>query len=109
MTPGQAVSVVSYLRRLRAGIGPPPPVSPELAATSLVVGRYCASCHMLDGEGGSAGPDLTVIGRTRDARWLREWMADPPAVDPAASMPAFGDVLTEAEMTALVSHLSGRK
>jgi ubiquinol-cytochrome c reductase cytochrome b subunit len=109
MTAGQAFAVVSYMRRARAGLAAPPPVSADLSATSLVVGRYCASCHMLDGEGGSAGPDLTFIGRTRDANWLKEWITDPSVVDPAASMPAFGDVLSEGEMTALVKHLAGRK
>jgi cbb3-type cytochrome oxidase cytochrome c subunit len=64
---------------------------------------------MLDQEGGSAGPDLTVIGRKRDAGWLKEWITDPSVVDPAASMPAFGDVLTEKEMSAVVSHLASRK
>ena len=109
MTAGQAFSVVSYMRRLRAGVGAPPVASPETAAVSLVVGRYCASCHMLDGDGGSAGPDLTLIGRTRDPGWLKEWITDPSAVDPGASMPAFGEVLTESEMSAVIAHLASRK
>jgi ubiquinol-cytochrome c reductase cytochrome b subunit len=109
MTAGQAYSVVSYMRRVRAGAGPPPRVSPDLATTSLVVGRYCVGCHMVDGEGGSAGPDLTFIGRRRDAAWLKEWIADPSVVDPAASMPAFDGVITKPEMDALVKHLAGRK
>jgi ubiquinol-cytochrome c reductase cytochrome b subunit len=109
MTAGQAYSVVSYMRRVRAGVGAPPKISPDLATTSLVVGRYCASCHMVDGDGGSAGPDLTFIGRTRDAAWLKEWITDPSVVDPAASMPAFGETLSEGEMTALVKHLASRK
>jgi len=109
MTAGQAFSVVSYMRRVRAGVGAPPAVSPDMATTSLIVGRYCASCHMLDGEGGSAGPDLTAIGKTRDASWLKEWITDPSVVDPAASMPAFGETLSEKELSALVKHLAGRK
>jgi ubiquinol-cytochrome c reductase cytochrome b subunit len=109
MTAGQAYSVVSYMRRMRAGVGTPPAVSPDIARTSLILGRYCASCHMLDGEGGSSGPDLTTIGRTRDAAWLKDWITDPSVVDPAASMPAFGETLSEEEMAALVNHLAKRK
>jgi cbb3-type cytochrome oxidase cytochrome c subunit len=64
---------------------------------------------MLDGEGASSAPDLTTVGRTRDATWLREWIIDPSLVDPAASMPAFGEFLSEDELEAIVTHLSARK
>ena len=45
----------------------------------------------------------------RDAEWLRSWIADPSAVDPAASMPAFADLLSDEEMTAIVNYLASRK
>ena len=64
---------------------------------------------MVDGDGGSAGPDLTLIGRTRDATWLKEWITDPSVVDPAASMPAFGETLSQGDMAALVRHLAARR
>ena len=66
----------------------------ETRIASLVIGRYCANCHMIDGEGGASGPDLTRVGAQRDAKWLRDWITDPEAVDPLANMPAFGDMLT---------------
>jgi cytochrome c1 len=73
-----------------------------------VLGTYCAACHMIDGEGSSSAPDLSRIGATRDAKWLREWITEPEAVDPFASMPSFRD-LSESEMTAIVNYLAARK
>ncbi|HEY6507328.1 MAG TPA: c-type cytochrome, partial [Vicinamibacterales bacterium] len=109
MTLGQAHAVVSYMRRVRARTGALPGVSAQEGVAALIVGRYCASCHMLDGEGASSAPDLTTVGRTRDAKWLKEWIMDPSLVDPAASMPAFGAFLSEDELEAIVAHLAARK
>ena len=109
MSAGQGYAVVSYMRRVWAKVEPMPKVSDADQTAALVAGRYCASCHMLDGEGASSAPDLTTIGRTRDATWLKEWITDPSLVDPVASMPAFGETLSEAEMNAIVAHLATRK
>jgi ubiquinol-cytochrome c reductase cytochrome b subunit len=109
MSAGQGYAVASYMRRLWNKAEPMPQVSPDEQTAALVIGRYCASCHMLDGEGASSAPDLTVVGRTKDPAWLKEWITDPSLVDPTASMPAFGEALTEAEMDALVAHLARRK
>jgi cytochrome c2 len=109
MTAGQGYAVLSYMRRVWAKAGPLPQVSPGEQVAAVVLGRHCATCHMVDGEGASSAPDLTAIGRTRDATWLKEWITDPSLVDPIASMPAFGDALTDAEMDAVVAHLARRK
>jgi cytochrome c oxidase cbb3-type subunit 3 len=37
----------------------------------------CASCHIVDGQGGSFGPDLTAIGLTRGAPYLRQSFLGP--------------------------------
>jgi ubiquinol-cytochrome c reductase cytochrome b subunit len=108
MNLGQALSIASYLRKMRAG-APVPAMAGETHKASVVVGRYCASCHMVDGEGGSVGPDLSRIGSQRDAKWLRDWITQPDAVDPVANMPAFGEALSEEEMTVLVNYLAARK
>jgi ubiquinol-cytochrome c reductase cytochrome b subunit len=108
MSDGQARSIASYVKKLRAGVTVPS-VNTETRVASLVIGRYCANCHMIDGEGGSIGPDLTRAGAQRDAKWLHEWITQPDAVDPAANMPAFGDVLSPEEMTTIVTYLAARK
>jgi cytochrome c oxidase cbb3-type subunit 3 len=42
----------------------------------------CSSCHIVAGEGGNLGPDLTEIGLMRGAVYLREAI-----VDPGSSLP----------------------
>src|SRR5262249_41251489 len=49
-------------------------------------GLYAAEgwggCHIIRGEGGASGPELTEIGARRSAAYLREAL-----IDPAASVP----------------------
>ena len=55
------------------------------------------------------GPDLSHIGSRHEAAWLHDWITQPDAVDPVANMPAFGEVLSAKEMTAIVNYLAARK
>jgi mono/diheme cytochrome c family protein len=109
MSVGQAQSVLSYTKRVRAGLPIPPKMSADTHGASLVIGRYCASCHMIDGEGSPGAPDLTHAGRTHDAKWLHDWITAPDEIDPGANMPGFGSFLTAEQMTALVNYLGARK
>ena len=45
----------------------------------LVSEFTCDACHMINGEGGDIGPDLTGIGATRDREYLRRAVLDPNA------------------------------
>jgi putative heme-binding domain-containing protein len=42
----------------------------------------CATCHILSGQGGNLGPDLTEIGLVRGAAYLRQAVVDPGATLP---------------------------
>jgi len=42
----------------------------------------CSSCHIVAGEGGNLGPDLTEIGFLRGAAYLRQAVVDPGAALP---------------------------
>jgi cytochrome c oxidase cbb3-type subunit 3 len=42
----------------------------------------CAGCHSIHGEGGVEGPDLSVIGESRSAAYLRESLVNPGAAVP---------------------------
>lgn len=108
MSAAQAQSILAYMRQTRASSAPPS-ASGEEQTASIVLGRYCVSCHMIDGEGASSAPDLTRAGAERDATWLREWISSPESVDPFANMPSFGGTLSEEQMTALVNYLAARK
>jgi len=109
MSVGQAQSVLSYTRRVRAGKPLPPPMAADTRTASLIIGRYCASCHMIDGEGSPGAPDLTHAGRAHDAKWLHDWISAPDEIDAGANMPGFGSFLTEEQMAALVKYLAARK
>jgi putative heme-binding domain-containing protein len=37
----------------------------------------CLGCHRVDGAGGTSGPDLSDIGRTRQPEWLRHAVLEP--------------------------------
>lgn len=45
----------------------------------------CSSCHMIDGQGGSSGPDLSKVGTVRSAVLLRKILLDPGANIPTGS------------------------
>jgi putative heme-binding domain-containing protein len=42
----------------------------------------CAACHIVRGQGGILGPDLTDIGARRSAAYLREALTEPGAAVP---------------------------
>ena len=107
MSDAQAQAILSFMREVRSGSAPT--VTSGERTASIVLGRYCASCHMIDGAGASSAPDLSNVGARHDLEWLRRWVASPESVDPLASMPPFGDVLTPQEMDAVTNYLAGRR
>jgi ubiquinol-cytochrome c reductase cytochrome b subunit len=108
MSESQARSILSYMRKAGAG-SPPTDVPAATQRAALVFGRFCANCHMIDGDGGAVGPDLTHVGEKHDAMWLKTWIADPESVDPAANMPAFGTRLSDEQLTSIANYLGSRK
>jgi putative heme-binding domain-containing protein len=50
----------------------------------------CSSCHVIDGEGGNLGPELTSVGVHRAAEYLRQAIVDPGAALPRGVMPIPG-------------------
>jgi nitric oxide reductase subunit C len=107
MTEGQAASVLAYMKRLHAGAAPPK--LGEHQDAIAVYGRYCSTCHVIDGEGAKVAPDLSHIGSKHDAMWLHDWITDPMMVRFDATMPPFGDRLDDQQMAAIVGYLAGRK
>lgn len=47
----------------------------------------CATCHILSGQGGNFGPDLTEIGVMRGAAYLRQAVVDPGTTLPKGVLP----------------------
>lgn len=79
-------------------------LSPIEAGKKIYEARGCAVCHAISGVGGKVGPELTTIGKIRDANFLHKWLKNPQAVKPATIMPNLG--LTEKELKPLVEYLT---
>jgi cytochrome c oxidase cbb3-type subunit III len=50
----------------------------------------CSSCHMIDGQGGDSGPDLSQIGAVRSLGFLHDVL-----LDPGANLPQSDESLPE--------------
>jgi len=47
----------------------------------------CSGCHMINGIGGTTGPDLTKVGSRRDKAWLKGHFKDPDEFVKGSAMP----------------------
>ena len=48
----------------------------------------CSLCHSVGASGGKFGPDLTAIGKKRNAAWLAQYLPNPKFENPENKMPA---------------------
>lgn len=70
--------------------------------------KKCAGCHMIGGQGGKIGGDLSQVGAKRDPQWLSTFLNNPKALVPKATiMPPFKG--TEEELKALTAYLASLK
>src|SRR5215831_11490921 len=79
LTDNEIKDLVAYVRSLGRNEVTKLPGDP-LRGKAYYVGKgSCATCHILDGQGGNLGPDLTNAGARRSAAYLREALVDPGA------------------------------
>lgn len=97
-TDEELAALVSYLSTLGA------PVSYSDQAPALVA-EQCSSCHLIKGQGGTLGPDLSVIGSRRSLGFLEAFTIDPNSVLPGATMPAYRDILTTEQIKDIAAYL----
>lgn len=64
----------------------------------------CLGCHMLDGEGGTIGPDLSSIRTRRSAAYIAAMIADPQRLVPGSAMPR--TLMPEATRSLITRYLS---
>ena len=76
MTEEEVTVLTAYVRSLGAG-------APTRVAGNAEHGRVlyqrldCGSCHVIDGQGGGFGPELSRIGQRRAPGWLRQALLEP--------------------------------
>lgn len=66
----------------------------------------CAACHRIGPRGGTAGPDLTLVGVRRPRAWLSDWLASPRGWKHDTRMPEQG--LSASERLVLADYLSAQ-
>lgn len=103
----EVAALLAYVRQLSRQ--PYPALAPQTEQAAGVFSRFCIGCHTIDGDGGSDAPDLSHIGQKHDRAWLRQWIADPEAIDPDADMPSFERRLSPAELDAIAAYLAARR
>jgi len=72
----------AYVLTLSRGAGRPGGGNAQRGA-ALYQSTGCASCHIVNGQGGVLGPELTAIGSRRGGPYLREALVNPGATHPA--------------------------
>jgi len=74
----------------------------------------CGMCHIIAGQEGDMGPNLSRIGALKDKDYLRRSMLDPNAdiaegFEADMMPPDFGEQMTATELEMLVDYMSGLK
>jgi mono/diheme cytochrome c family protein len=81
---------------------------------ALMAKFTCAACHMINGEGGDAGPNLSKIGAVRERPYLRRALLKPNAdiakgFEADIMPPDLGEQIYAQELEILLDFLAGLK
>src|SRR5262249_40279716 len=71
----------AYVQSLSRSTGPAGAGNAQRGA-ALYASTGCGGCHVVEGQGGILGPELTTIGARRGAAYLREAIVKPAASHP---------------------------
>jgi putative heme-binding domain-containing protein len=87
-TDNEQRQLMAYVRSLgRAGSNRSGGAGGDAQKGSSVYQRSgCSSCHVIKGEGGTVGPELTTIGVQRGPDYLRQALLDPGAALPHGTL-----------------------
>lgn len=70
----------------------------------------CRACHKMDNKGGTAGPDLTHVGKTRKADWIAQQIRNPKKFKADGTMPATPPgAINDKQLKAIAAYLASRK
>ncbi len=72
---------------------------------ALFVSSGCVTCHKIEGNGGTAGPDLSNEAKLgRASEWLIKQITDPAKHNPSTKMPAHSN-LTQSQLKGLADFI----
>lgn len=95
LSPKDAADIVAFLRSLTANATAGTVIGDPKAGESIYQSSGCSACHMIDGQGGSVGPELSRIGDMRGPASLKERLIDPGANLPQNGTGFYTDKWTE--------------
>ncbi len=98
-TPDELNALTAYLETL----GAVPTYSPQ---APVLFQQYCSSCHKINGQGGTVGPDLTTVGSRHPAGFFAPFISDPASVVAGATMPGFHNTLTQDQINDLANYMA---
>ena len=94
LTEAELNQLVAYVRSL--GRSPSQPAEGAAQTGAQIYQRTgCASCHIVNGQGGTFGPVLSNIGALRGASYLRGALVEPGAALPVGTLTVPGKGLLE--------------
>jgi putative heme-binding domain-containing protein len=85
-TDNELRQLVAYVRSLSRSAVRAPVTGNVRAGAAVYEKMGCATCHLVGGQGGSFGPQLTDIGFARGADYLRQALIDPAAALPKSAL-----------------------
>src|SRR5215470_10347040 len=85
-TDNEQRQLIAYVRSLSRA-APASSVGDPQKGSAVYQRTGCASCHVIKGEGGTTGPELTIIGTQRGPDYLRQAIVDPAAALPHGTLP----------------------
>ncbi|HLH74010.1 MAG TPA: c-type cytochrome [Chloroflexota bacterium] len=84
LKPADAADIVAFLHTFDESTAGAVTGDPQ-AGKAIYQSSGCSGCHMIDGQGGSIGPDLSRIGDMRGPASLKQRL-----IDPGANLPQNG-------------------
>jgi len=111
------ISFLEWIAKVDTNGWPPKPILAKASSTSSVevsAGQKlyndlnCSACHMINGVGGTIGPDLTHVGSRRTREWILDHFKNPDAYVPGSAMPSYGH-LSEKELNDLTDYITSLK
>jgi mono/diheme cytochrome c family protein len=90
---------------------PVPGDTPEERGENLFQGMGCVGCHVINGQGGAVGPDLTNVYGEQGENYVRQSILTPNAVIAEGFQPDimpqnFGDRLSEESLNDIIAYLA---
>lgn len=71
----------------------------------------CLKCHVINGQGGRMGPDLSHVGAETEhsSAWIVAHVKNPKTHNPGSRMPAFGGKISDKDLLAIGAYLASLK